>query len=58
MIEKIKYKDTLKEIGNKTILDLEPIVIEKSNELLDLFKEIKNDFIKAIFNKKRKRTKL
>lgn len=50
-----KIKQNLKNIGNNALQDLEPVVKKTSGNILDLTKEIINDFITSLFESRRKK---
>ncbi len=52
-----KIKQNLKNIGNNALQDLEPVVKKTSGSILDLTKDIINDFITSIFESRRKKVK-
>lgn len=48
-MDKKKYKDKLKKVGNETLVDLEPVVVKNVDKLFDVVKEFVNDFISVMF---------
>jgi len=50
---KEKYKENLKQIGNEALDDLEPVVKSSGYKLLDIVKEIFNDIISDLFNRRK-----
>lgn len=52
-MNKQKYKEDLKKIGNETINDLEPVIKKGVNNLFDFVKEIIDDVITTLFEKRK-----
>jgi hypothetical protein len=52
-MNKQKCKEDLKKIGNETINDLEPVIKKGVNNLFDFVKEIIDDVISTVFEKRK-----
>jgi hypothetical protein len=52
-MNKQKYKEDLKKIGNETINDLEPVIKKGVNNIFDFVKEIIDDAISTLFEKRK-----
>jgi hypothetical protein len=56
-MDKQKYKNDLKKIGNETINDLEPVIKKGVNSVFDFVKEIIDDVITNVFDKRKNSNK-
>ena len=53
IMNKQKYKESLKKIGNETIDDLEPVIKKGISSVFDCIKEIIDETLTTIFEKRK-----
>ena len=54
-MNKEKFKENLRKLGNETIDDLEPVVKKSCSNILDFIKETFSDYVTHLFEMRKKK---